>query len=111
MTFLILIGIVAIWLVVWEARDYIAEKRFIDQHGWCVREHRKESIEYIEASPEGKRSILLLAKLQVNRPPVWKVAVPSSQDWLLQVPDWAKSRRDEIISRLKSYPRSEIECL
>ena len=56
---------------------------------------------------EGKDSIEFQIEPELKRPSI--VHVPSPQRWIMELPEWAKNRRDEILDRVKSKC-SHLNC-
>ncbi len=83
------------WLVSFAHRFYSLRMR-----GFWVAKKGRHTIEYEELRNGEVERLEMFSEMSVGAPDV--VYVPSEKEWTQKMPDWAQTRREEILERVKS---------
>ncbi len=95
---LILLGLVAL-AAVWLYLGGVRYERRFRQKGYRSGHRGRDEVFYQELFAGATRELVIPGEMTVGGPHL--VYVPSDREWYEQMPEWARARKVEILSRMK----------
>jgi hypothetical protein len=78
---------------------FLGRRQRLRSAGYLVARHGRDQIRYEELADGAVRSLMIDGEMLVGAPFV--VYLPDREAWGKKMPPWARSRRDEIIERVR----------